>query len=138
MTRTIISTAVAFAMIATGASAAHLDGQQGTILINNRPVAADSELAPGDRISVMSGTARVVYDNGISQDIGEGQTAVVLANAPGSYPPGGRGGRAPGADPYDTEDNSSDALVIGGVVLLGTGLAIALSHQHSAPNPLSP
>lgn len=134
MTRRTILAVAALAMFGTQVSAAHLGDIRGSVLINNQPAAANMELAPGDRITVESGEATIIYGNGATASIRAGQTAVVRTNAPVPYSMKD----GPGTDPYVADDDTDMGLVVGGTILLGAGLAIALSHQSSSPNQLSP
>ena len=82
MLRTAISGTVLLAFIATSASATHLSDVQGSVLVNNRTVASNIELAPGDRVRVVSGSARIIYNNDASINVAPGQTIVVLQKGP--------------------------------------------------------
>ncbi len=103
--------AVIGAMMATSASAAHLGDVQGAVLVNNQPVYASVDVAQGDRIKVVKGSATLVYSNGAAVPIASGQTLVVLAKAPEPMP-ANDGGLLP-ADGHEGE------MIIAGTARLG-------------------
>jgi hypothetical protein len=110
--------------MATSANAAHLSDIQGAVLVNNQPVSASAEVAQGDRIKVVNGSAVLVYSSGAAISITSGQTIVVLANPPEQVSMKD-GGNLPSPYIY------GGALVVAG----GAGLAIALSQAGKPASP---
>ncbi len=123
MSRNQIIIAVIAAAMATNANAAHLSDIQGAVLVNNQPVSASAEVAQGDRIKVVNGSAVLVYSNGAAISITSGQTIVVLANPPEQVSM--KDGDLPSPYIY------GGALVVAG----GAGLAIALSQTGKPASP---
>ncbi len=123
MSRNQIILAVIAAAMATSANAAHLSEIQGAVLVNNQPVSASAEVAQGDRIKVVNGSAVLVYSNGAAISITSGQTIVVLANPPEQVSM--KDGDLPSPYIY------GGALVVAG----GAGLAIALSQTGKPASP---
>ncbi len=123
MSRNRIILAVIAAAMATSANAAHLSDIQGAVLVNNQPVSASAEVAQGDRIKVVNGSAVLVYSNGAAISITSGQTIVVLANPPEQVSM--KDGDLPSPYIY------GGALVVAG----GAGLAIALSQASKPASP---
>ena len=123
MSRNQIILAVIAAAMATNANAAHLSDIQGAVLVNNQPVSASAEVAQGDRIKVVNGSAVLVYSNGAAISITSGQTIVVLANPPEQVSM--KDGDLPSPYIY------GGALVVAG----GAGLAIALSQTGKPASP---
>lgn len=124
MSRNRIILAVIAAAMATSANAAHLSDIQGGVFVNNQPVSASAEVAQGDQIKVVKGSAVLVYSNGAAISITSGQTIVVLANPPEQVSMWDGGG-LPGPYVY------GGALVVAG----GAGLAIALSQASKPASP---
>ncbi len=123
MSRNQIILAVIAAAMATSANAAHLSEIQGAVLVNNQPVSASAEVAQGDRIKVVNGSAVLVYSNGAAISITSGQTIAVLANPPEQVSM--KDGDLPSPYIY------GGALVVAG----GAGLAIALSQTGKPASP---
>ena len=129
-------------LAATSASATHLSDLQGSVLVNNRAVAANIELAPGDRVRVVSGSVRIVYNNGVIINVAPGQTIVVLKKPPEDHVEGAI------LPPASAETGvfalggtaASIGMVAGGAAVAGgAGLAVALSQKGTTPpKPLSP
>ncbi len=68
--------------MATGAQAVHLSDVEGSVLVNNKKVAASKDVVAGDRVKVVSGAVKIVYDNGAVVNVTAGQTMVVLQTPP--------------------------------------------------------
>jgi hypothetical protein len=119
----IILGGIAVAM-ATSASAAYLSDIEGAVLVNNQPVSASLELAQGDRVKVVKGSANLVYSNGATVRIAAGQTLVVLAN-PLEQLSMNDGGLEP------LNDNMAGLALAAG----GAGLAVVLSRTNQPASP---
>ncbi len=123
MAKRFITAAIIAAMAVTNANAAYLSDIQGAVLVNNEPAKGNTEVSPGDRVKALTGSVKVVYNNGTAVPVTAGETVVVLANAPGSstsYKDGGE------------PDGIPTGYIVGGVVVAGAvGLAIALSQPAS-------
>ena len=127
--RRVVSFALASAMMASAAQAAHLANVQGKVFVNYgqgyQPATGNAALGPGDRVKAGEGSAVIVYEGCASQTVEPGQTVVVVASPPCA--PIGMGGL-----PQST-------LIIGGVAIAGgVGLAVALSSNNSNGSPSSP
>jgi hypothetical protein len=131
MRRKSVSIAVAATLAAASAQAAQLTNVQGNVQVNNgggfKPVAGFAEVSPGDRIKVVNGSADIIYGNGCTVKIRQGQVVAVLWNAPGCG-----GGLKDG--PAAEAGLSTETAVIGGVAIAaGAGLAVALSNDPASP-----
>lgn len=130
MTQKLIIFSVIIAMMTANAQAAYLSDVQGAVLVNNQAVTTSVEVAPGDRVKVVSGSVNIVYSNGAIVPVAPGQTLVVLANPPGAPAP------ATAAD--SGESNVwQPALYVGGglAVAAGVGLALELSQNSKPASP---
>ena len=140
MFRVSILAAAVLAITAASASAAYLTDIQGAVLVNNHEQAG-KEVQPGDRVKAVTGTVKIVYNNGAIVNVSPGQTAVVLANAPErTCPPDGSPrdskGYCPEGGSYSLGTSATAGLAIGAAVAGGVGLAVALSNnssQHASP-----
>lgn len=117
--------AAAAPLAATGAMAAFLMDIQGAVLVNDQPVSVGLEVAQGDRVKVVEGSAKLVYANGASVRIPPGQTMVVLSTPPEQASLKDEGWQAP-------ENHEREWVVAGSL-----GLALALSLTPK-PKPASP
>ncbi len=131
MTRKLVSAAIIIAMAATNAHAAYLSDIQGAVLVNNQPVTSNVEVAPGDRVKAITGSVKVVYNNGTAVPVTAGETVVVLASdlsPSASYSESSKDSVIP--------DNSAYYIVGGGLVVAGgVGLGIWLSQSSKPASP---
>ena len=131
MAKRFITAAIIAAMAIGNAQAAYLSDIQGAVLVNNQPAKGDTQVSPGDRVKALTGSVKVVYNNGAVVPVTAGQTVVVLAsNSNSSAPP----------PPANTGNSGifddSNTLIIGGLVVAGgIGLGIALSQNNSPASP---
>ncbi|MGO9485626.1 MAG: hypothetical protein ACLPX9_13715 [Rhodomicrobium sp.] len=128
------------ALAATSARATHLSDVQGTVLVNNQAVGWNNEVVPGDRVKVVSGSAKIVYDNGASVTVAPGQTVLVLASPPAGPVEGSGsfGDQGPGLFAAGGTAAAVGYIAGGAAIAGGAGLAVALSSNSSAPKQLSP
>jgi len=126
MARKLVSAAVIMAMMATNAHAAYLSDIQGAVLVNNQPVTSNIEVTPGDRVKAVTGSVKVVYNNGTTVPVTVGETVVVLAN-----------NVSPSGTYRDvSEPDYSTYYIVGGLVVAGgVGLGIALSQNNKPKSP---
>jgi hypothetical protein len=129
MLRTSIAGLAIAAIAVTSAFATHLSEVQGTALVNKKAAGANTELHPGDRVKAVSGSAKIIYDNGAVVKVASGRTVVVLSNPPEIPHVGTEAGA------LDSPDFGY--IAAGAAVAGGAGLAILLSSQHNG-QPLSP
>ena len=132
-------------MMAANAQAAYLSDVQGLVLVNNQPVAANTniEVVPGDRVKAVSGSVKVVYSNGAIVPVAAGDTLVVLANGPAptaSPIPTASPSQVSGATGgYKDDSGYSDYLYIGGGLAVaggaGLGVALLLQKQNKPASP---
>jgi len=117
--------AMAVALMATDAQATVLTNIQGTVAVDRgngfQPVSVTSTVAVGDRVRCLSGSADIIYDNGMVQKVMQSQTVAVLSGGAGAG--AGGGGGAPAAE----DASSSDLLLIGATVGVGIGVGVGLA-----------
>ena len=138
--RLSIPVAVITVMAATNACAAHLSDMQGAVFVNNRAVSANIEVSPGDRVKAVSGSAKIVYDNGTVVQVRTGQLVLVLAPPEKAAPEPVSGSLErlePGFLGIGGSTLGAAGLVAAGAVG-GASLAIAQSGNSGKPKPLSP
>jgi hypothetical protein len=125
----VFSIIVALTVTAATAQAADLTDVKGSVLVNNQAVSADVTVAPGDRIKAISGSAKIVYSNGMAVKVAPGQMAVVLRTPPEASLAGA-----------SLSGNSEDGFAAaGGAAIAGAaGLTAAFSNTSGSPKPLSP
>lgn len=138
VSRTLISGALAAALLTTNVQAAVLSNVAGLVAVNHGdgflPASAGSSLVPGDRVRVGNGSADVVYENGCWTRVGPQQVSVVLA----SPPPCGAGGLKDGVV-QETAEPSVAPLIMGGLLLGGAlGLVAGLSGGGNNQTEVSP
>jgi hypothetical protein len=109
--------------------AGHLANVHGNVLLNRgqgfQPVTGDVDVAPGDRVRAVDGSAEIVYWNGSTVLVEKGQTVVVLSDSP------------PGTAWFD--EVPTPVLIGGGATLIGIGVAVIVLDSHSSQsNPASP
>ncbi len=123
MFRKLIIPVLIAAAMATSAKAAFLTDIKGAVLVNGQAVTASLQVAQGDRIKVVDGSASLVYGNGATVPVASGQTLAVLATPPK---------REPMTDESLQPQNGYE----GGLVLAGgVGLAIVLSQVGQPASP---
>jgi hypothetical protein len=134
--RCIIAAAIIPALFSANVQAAMLANVEGVVLVNRdgtfRTASIGSSLEPGTRVRAENGSARLVYENGCSVDIGPHQVVLVTSSPPCHAAASLKDGVA------EPEGLSTSTLVLGGVgIAAAAGLAVALSGgDHS--NPVSP
>lgn len=79
MAKRFITAAIIAAMAIGNAQAAYLSDIQGAVLVNNQPAKGDTQVSPGDRVKALTGSVKVVYNNGAVVPVTAGQTVVVLS-----------------------------------------------------------
>jgi hypothetical protein len=131
MIRYSISVIALGCLMATGAQAVHLSDLEGPVLINGKKVAVSSDVVAGDRVKAVSGSVKIVYDNGSVVNVAKGQTVVVAQTPPdppvqpSSAGSDGAGGPLAGTD---------GVVAVAGVAAIGVGVGLGASHS----NPESP
>jgi hypothetical protein len=107
---------------------------EGSVQVNGETVTADKDVVAGDRVKVLSGAAKIVYDNGAIVNIGAGQTAVVLQTPPDPPVQASNSG-----SDADNCFSSSDPKCVLGVLAggAGVGLAVALSGAGNGGSQVS-
>lgn len=123
MFRKLIIPVLVAAAMATSARAAFLTDIKGAVLVNGQRVATSFQVAQGDRIKVVNGSASLVYGNGATVPVASGQTLAVLATPPK---------REPITDEsLQPQDGYERELVLAS----GVGLAIVLSQAGKPASP---
>ncbi len=131
MLRKVIFIFALASLTATGVSAAQLRDLEGKVLVNNQSVGAEIELAPGDRVRVVSGAAKIVYNECAVVNVAPGQTVVVLKHAPENREqcPDAAAGTEAGIMAAGGSGVGLGYIAGGAAVAGGAGLAIALSRE---------
>ena len=117
-------------LTATGAQAVHLSDVEGSVLVNNKKIAASKDVVAGDRVKVVSGAVKIVYDNGAVVNVAAGQTMVVLQTPP-DLPV--QASSSKDADVGIGFGLGDTGLLLGGALIAGGGAAAAAvtSNSHS-------
>ncbi|MGO9483936.1 MAG: hypothetical protein ACLPX9_05050 [Rhodomicrobium sp.] len=123
MFRKLIIPVLITAAMATSARAAFLTDIKGAVLVNGQPVAKTLQVAQGDRIKVVNGSASLVYSSGATVRVASGQTLAVLATPPKR--------ELMTDESSQPQDGYEGGLVVAG----GVGLAIVLSQVGKPASP---
>lgn len=125
--RRIVAAAIIPTLFTASVQAAVLTNIEGVVLVNRgdsfRTASIGASLEPGTRIRAENGSARLVYENGCSVEIGPHQVVLVT-----SSPPACGGAASVNNGVAESAGLSTSTLVLGGVgVAAAAGLAVALS-----------
>jgi hypothetical protein len=115
----------------TGAQAVHLSDMDGPVLINGKKVAVSSNVVAGDRVKAVSGSVKIVYDNGAVVSVPKGQTVVVLQTPPDPPVQSSNAGSMESGLGFSATDG---IVAAGGVGAIGVGVGVGSSNS----NPVSP
>jgi hypothetical protein len=136
MLRSLVFSASMFTLLMAQAQAATLQLEGLASVDAGRgfaPATNNMLLNPGDRIRAGKGCALIVYNTGYLSKVCNGQMAVVLSDPPQpNY-----AGSLKDTPAYVSEETASgDPLTAG--LLVGTGVALAVTIANSNSNPSSP
>ncbi len=119
-----VSIAVIAALMTSDAAAAVLTNVQGPTEVNHGygygPAVSGSGVLPGDRVRAGEGSAEIAYENGCTQKVAPGETAVVLSAPPAC------------------EDAATVPYLAGGVLVGGGIAATAALDRSPAAGPADP
>jgi hypothetical protein len=133
MIATLICAAVFAAVLGTNAEAAFLANVEGVVSINHgdgyRPAGSGAALVAGDRVRTIEGSTDLLYENGCSLRIGPHQTVAVMLSPP----------PCKGAEEISSStDYGVSPLVLGGLVVVGGGVGLAVALSNDVHTPVSP
>ncbi len=99
-----------------------------------RPATSNMALSGGDRVRALKGCAKILYDNGYSTKVCDGQMTVVFSTPPDYIPTGSlKDAPAAGETPQSpavvgtSRSPSEDLLPAGLLVAAGVGTAVAIA-----------